>query len=273
MFLAAGIVLAIVAFVAVVAFGSPAGQNAPQPATVSTVVVAAQDIALGTAVSAEMLATEDRPVAEAADGYATTGAVLGTVTRQPIARGQMLRAVDFQTSGTGATSLVGTLRPGLRAIAVPLDEVTAVAYLIQPGDWVDVLIAVEDLDGLNPVVTAAPIVAGGDGAHDPYLLLDQYMNNTSVKVLVQNVQVLATQQASAQDTNNVRTTVPPPFLAVLAVSPQDAELIRFAQLDGRISLVLRSAGDQSATTVTTGGVTLYELVTKYGVLPPKPVTP
>lgn len=270
MFLAAGIALALVAFVAVLAFGSPAQQNAPQQASTVSVVVAAQDIALGTAVSAEMVTTEARPAADAVEGYQSADAVLGSIARQTITRGQMLRASYFQTQANGA-SIVGALRPGLRAIAVPLDEVTAVAYLVQPGDYVDVLIAVEDLDGLNPVVDT-PSATGADGPTEPYVLLDQFVNNTSVKVLVQNVQVLATQVADpTQDANSGRTTVPPAFLAVLAVNPQDAELIRFAQLDGHVSLVLRAPGDVSAGTVTTNGVTLYELVTKWGVLPPKPV--
>jgi pilus assembly protein CpaB len=270
-FLAAGIALAIVAFVAVLAFGSPAQQNSPPQVSNVSVVVAAQDIALGTAVSADLITTQERPAADAVDGFTSADSVLGSVTRQPVTRGQMLRASDFQ-SGTGGTSIVAALRPGLRAIAVPLDEVTAVAYLVQPGDYVDVLIAVEDLDGLNPVVKAvASPLPGSTAAPDPYVLLDQYLNNTSVKVLVQNVQVLATQVADPTEANGGRPSVAQAFLAVLAVSPQDAELIRFAQLDGHVSLVLRSPGDVSAGTVTTNGVTLYELVTKWGVLPPKPV--
>ena len=55
---------------------------------------------------------------------------------------------------------------GLRAIAVPLSEVDSVGALLQPGDWVDVLLSMEDLDGLNPVVvpnTARPLrPAAGD---------------------------------------------------------------------------------------------------------------
>lgn len=47
------------------------------------------------------------------------------------------------------------------------------------------------------------------------------------------------------------------------------------QLDGNISLVLRSPYDQAAAqTATSGvGVTLHKLVEKWGVLPPLPVLP
>jgi Flp pilus assembly protein CpaB len=63
------------------------------------------------------------------------------------------------------------------------------------------------------------------------------------------------------------------MIAVLAVTPQQAEVIRFAQLDGNVSLALRSPADFSTGDVTTSGVTLQHLVETYGVLPPAPVTP
>jgi Flp pilus assembly protein CpaB len=54
---------------------------------------------------------------------------------------------------------------------------------------------------------------------------------------------------------------------------QQAEVVRFAQLDGNISLVSRAPADAQAPTVDTTGVTLRELVDGYGVLPPAPVSP
>jgi len=48
-------------------------------------------------------------------------------------------------------------------------------------------------------------------------------------------------------------------IAVLAVTPQQAEVIRFAQLDGNVSLALRSPADFGAGQVSTSGITLQEL--------------
>ncbi len=46
--------------------------------------------------------------------------------------------------------LVQTVQPGMRAIAVPLSRVDSVGALLQPGDFVDVILTIEDLDQLNP---------------------------------------------------------------------------------------------------------------------------
>lgn len=63
------------------------------------------------------------------------------------------------------------------------------------------------------------------------------------------------------------------MIVVLAVTPQQAEVVRFAQMDGHVSLALRSPGDATAGDVSTSGITLGKLVEDYGVLPPVPVTP
>ena len=76
-----------------------------------------------------------------------------------------------------------------------------------------------------------------------------------------------------QSNNNQPVTQQPDVVVVLAVTPQQSEVVRFAQLDGNISLVLRAPGDNGAADTTTSGMTLKELVDNWGVLPPKPVTP
>ncbi|MDP8905852.1 MAG: Flp pilus assembly protein CpaB [Chloroflexota bacterium] len=276
LFLAAGVVLAMSSFVSVLAFSSPSSDSQlAAPETVS-VVVAGRDIRLGTRVAAEMLDTVERPTTDAVDTYRSIDEVVGSVVRRPVSAGQALQSRDFQNDA--GADIAAAVRPGLRAIAVPLDRVTAVAYLIEAGDYVDVMIALEDLDGLNPLVVANPRAYSpgeeGAGPADPFLLLDEYVNNTSVKVIVQNVQVLATELVTPDETSNSQqVTDEPSFVAVLAVTPQQAELVRFAQLDGHVSLMLRSPDDQAATDVVTGGVTLQRLVEEYGVLPPRPVLP
>jgi Flp pilus assembly protein CpaB len=283
LFLAAGVALALVAFVAVLAFGSQMG-NSPQaqPHTV-TVVVAAQDVGLGTALAAPMLATEDRPADQSVGTYGTVDELVGVVARRAIAHGEVVHASDFQTTGT-ATDITASLGGGKRGIALPLDKSSAVAYLVQPGDWVDVMIALENRDQTNPIVEPnprynAPVSGPGGTSTDttPYIQLNDYLNSTTVKVLVQNVQVLAVvQDQQTAPTNYVQpptSNTAPAFIAVLAVSPQQAELLRYAQLDGNVSLVLRSPADQGGADVATTGVTLHELVEKWGVLPPVPVVP
>jgi Flp pilus assembly protein CpaB len=161
-------------------------------------------------------------------------------------------------------------------MAVPLSRVDSVGMLLQPGDYVDVVLTMDDLDGLNPVVTEnTETPAGVGGVPAPYLSLDEYVNNTTVKVIVQNVQVLAAIPKDPPEASDGSQPVEtqPDVIAILAVQPQQVEVIRFAQRDGNISVVLRSPGDYAAGQVATTGITLSELVERWGVLPPAPVSP
>ena len=274
--LIAGVALAAVAFVAVLAFGNIGQTQAPPPPQDVNVVVAALDLPLGTELTADKLTTQTRTQAEASGTYQRPEELVGQVVRRAVPAGQTLTSADFET--TVNQQIAQSLQPGLRAIAVPLSSVDAVGELLQPGDRVDVLISMKDTDGLNPIVIPNPNAGQTtvDGAApDPYISIDAYLNNTTVKVVVQNVLVLAVQPRSTDPTN---ITAPasspvPDVVVVLAVSPQQTEIVRYGQLDGNISLVLRAPGDASAADVTTTGITLKWLVDHYGVLPPAPVTP
>jgi len=278
--LVVGVVLAVLAFAAVLAL-SGFGQQTPKATSAPdvAVVVAAADLPLGTQVTADKLTTTMMPPSEATGTYQDPAQVVGKVVRHAVSQGTVLTSDDFDT-GVSVPDLVNSLQPGLRAIAVTLSRVDSVDALLQPGDDVDVLISMEDADGLNPVVL--PNTSSGDGstetAANPYISLDDYVNNTSVKVVVQDVQVLAAVAAqpadnSANQGNSATATPQPDMVVLLAVTPQQAEVVRFAQLDGNISLVLRAPADAGAPAVDTTGITLRQLVDQYGVLPPAPVIP
>jgi pilus assembly protein CpaB len=276
--LVVGVALAALSFIAVLALGA-FGQKAPEttPPPDVSVVVAASDLPLGAQITADKLATTTKPQDQADGTFADPQQVVGMVIRRAVASGEVLTNDDFTTS-VSLPDLVRSLQPGLRAIAVPLSKVDSVGALLQPGDSVDVLISMEDGDGLNPIVEANPVSSPGLGGNtDPYISLDDYLNNTSVKVVVQNVQVLAAIAATPTDPSNViggaAPSPQPDMVVLLAVTPQQAEIVRFAQLDGNISLVLRSPADAGAQAVDTTGITLKQLVDTYGVLPPAPVTP
>jgi pilus assembly protein CpaB len=275
-----GVILAAVSFVVVLAFGS-FNQAPPPPAAPDVpVVVAATNINLGTAITAEMLSTVNRTAAESVGTFQYPEELVGQVARRVIGQGQALSNEDFQAN-VDVPELVRSLQPGLRALALPLSKVDSVGAILQAGDYVDVILSLEDLDALNPVVIPNPGFSGGtpttgEAPVEPYLTLDQYINNTSVKVIVQNVQVLAALPrvpTGEEGTGDVATLPEPDVTVILAVQPQQVEAIRFAQLDGRVSLVLRSPSDATAPAVETTGITLRQLVDQWGVLPPLPVTP
>jgi Flp pilus assembly protein CpaB len=109
---------------------------------------------------------------------------------------------------------------------------------------------------------------------NPYISIDEFLNSTTVKVVVQNIQVLASIIDSTEPTNIVaKASAPPEVVVVLAVTPQQSEVIRFAQVNGNVSLVMRSPADYASGDTPTTGITLKELIDRWGVLPPKPVAP
>lgn len=276
--LIAGVLLAAVAFVAVLAFGGLGSPTVDAPPADVNVVVAAVDLTLGTELTADKLTTQPRPQADASGTYQHPEELVGQIVRRAVPAGQALTASDFDT--TAVAQIAGSIQPGLVAIAIPLSKVDAVGALLQPGDRVDVLISMRDTDSLNPQVMPNPNYGhvSPDGTvvdTNPYISVDEFMNNTTVKVVVQNVQVLAVMARSNDPNNGVTPNgVPEPdVVVVLAVSPQQSEVVRFAQLDGNVSLLMRAPGDSGAPDTTTSGITLKELVDHWGVLPPKSVTP
>ena len=274
--LIAGVLLAAIAFVAVLAFGGMGTSPVVAPPADVNVVVAAVDLALGTELTADKLATQTRPQAEASGTYQRPEELVGHIVRRTVPAGQALTAGDFDS--TAQTQIAQAVQPGFRAIAVPLSTVDSVGALLQPGDRVDALISMTDTDALIPIVQPNPNAGQPtvDGTQpEPYILLDTYLNNTTVKIVVQNVQVLAVQPRLVEQTNEVQPNgVPAPdVVVILAVTPQQAEIVRYAELDGNISLILRAPGDAGAADATTTGITLRWLVDHYGVLPPATVTP
>ncbi len=280
MMLIVGVGLAAVSFVAVLALGAFNNQAPAQPQDV-TVVVAASDIPLGTQISADKLTTAMRPAAESEETYSHPEDLVGRVVRTNVLTGQVLAPSDFETTAAVPDMAAG-LRPGMRAIAVPVVSSESIGALLQPGDYVDVILSLEELDGINPVAVPNPGagIPSSDGTVvPPYTLIDDVVNNTTVKVVVQNVQVLASVPTSGVTTEDEENSdeAPPPegtpdLMVMLAVTPQQAEVVRFAQLDGNISMVLRAPADYAAGDVSTSGITLRELVDNWGVLPPQPVT-
>lgn len=132
----------------------PAGEtDEPTPtATPQTVIVVAiQDIPRGIVITPDMVA--DKPVpAEFAPTSAFTSVddVIGLIAATDIVREEVLLArklvQDFNSLGSVGSAAAAVLEPGRVAIAVPMDRLTSVAYAIQPGDHVDIIISMLFVD-------------------------------------------------------------------------------------------------------------------------------
>jgi hypothetical protein len=128
---------------------------------------------------------------------------------------------------------------------------------------------------LNPTDNSIGTVAG--------------LNGTSVKLLLEGMQVLCRQlppvaapangqQTQGQTNTNGQTTTSlngQQEIVILGVTPTQAEVIKFSQLDGSISLVLRSQADFQRDPATgavippppsgSEGITLKKLTTDFAV--------
>ncbi len=282
-----GVILAVAAFAGIIWWGGQGGGSkagGPQAtiATTTKVVQAAVDIPLGTQITAQQLTLATVPVASAPLGaYSDPNQLVGQVTRQSITKGDTLTTASFITANTAQGNQVEkALKAGYRAISVRVDQDSGVGTLIQPGDRVDMVLGLliqEYVAGANPSQLPQAVPGG------PQL---------SVKDVLQNLQVLATltpppastTQNGQQATGSAAPTAGAAvgltgqqMIVILAVTAQQAEVIKFAQAQAAgtggtasspISLILRAPADASAPPDKTSGVVLKTMIDQYGVLPP-----
>ena len=272
-----GVFLAVVAFIGIIFLSNGSGGGDIRPPTTGPVVVASADIPLSTRIRADQVTTKTVDLtAITAGAFTDTSQVIGKIVREPVATGAQITSTTL--SGGESGSILDIQVPaGQRAIAVQVDQVTGVGTVIKTGDYVDMIIGL----GADkfPVITVNPA--------DNSVTVVSGINSTSTKLLLQGMQVLGTllppTAQSASGTTDQGTTTSlngQQQIVILAVTPQQSEVIKFAQLDSSISLILRSADDfidpvtgEAITPLAneTTGVILKTLVDTYGVLPPEVV--
>ena len=279
-----GIFLAAAAFVLIVLSlnknGTGSGTTPPAPTTVN-VVVATADIALGSKITQDDVTTKALPVDQKPVGsYSDVALVIGQTARASVSSGQLITPDVFSGSSGFITNV--EVPAGFVAIAVQVDQVTGVGTLIKAGDYVDVTVG-ETGGQKVPVNEWQTVIPPSSYAKVPE---DTY-NSTSVKTLIQGLQVLGTLLPPPTGNTTGGAQASPGVnlngqqeIVVLAVTQQQAEIIKFAQVDAAsISLLLRSAADcqdengnpAPCASATTTGVTLRILVDTFGVVPPQVV--
>lgn len=195
-------------------------QAAPAPSSTmptQSVVVAAADLQLGTALSKDDLKVVQFPQGAAPDGsFQQTAELLGRGLIVPMVKNEPVLAAKLASKEAGA-GLPPVIPEGMRAVSVRVNEVVGVAGYVLPGNRVDV------------VATATPTDKRAD---------------TTSKVVLSNVQVLTagTRMEQNQDENKpVQVTV-----VTLLVNPEQAERLALASTEGKIQLALRNPLDTSA---------------------------
>jgi Flp pilus assembly protein CpaB len=208
------------------------------------------------------------------DAFGDVSQVIGKVARENVITGGAVTARTL--AGTSGVVTQITCPPGKRCISVQMDQVTGVGTLINTGDYVDMVVGFQSdkfpVITLNPVDDSFTVVSG--------------INSTSVKAMIQGLQVMGTllppapAAAEGAEGEPGTTLTGQQQIVILAAEAQQVEVIKFAQLEGSMSLVLRSPEDfidpatgepfpNGPVPDATTGVILKLLVDTYGVLPPE----
>jgi pilus assembly protein CpaB len=265
--LLAGVFLAALTFIVIILLlgntgGTGTGGGAqPSAATTRQVVVAAQDIPLGTVVTAPMVTTTTVAItAVNAGAFQEPSQAIGGKNTVAITAGQQVTVSQFGNP----TTIHPDPGAGKRAFSITVNQSTGAGNLVQVGDYVDVLI--------SESISAVQKNSDGTVSAIPEL------NPLTVKMplLVENIQVIGViDEPVAVPANGQPAASAAPAISeakkllILAVTPQQAEVLLFARTSGTIDVVYRSANDTDS--VTTDGVILKTLIDKYGVLPPNVV--
>ena len=204
--------------------------SASKPIATTRVIAAAKDLKIGTVLDARDLTTVQLV------GSASTGAILdaksaiGRGVISDIYTGEPIVESRLAPKGSGG-GLAATIKPGMRACAVRVDEVVGVAGFVTPGMHVDVL------------VSGVPPSAQGS-------------QNSEVRTILQNLEVLSAGTDIQKDAEGKPQQVQ---VVNLLVTPEQAQVLSLAATQMHIQLVLRNPLDTKVATVpTTAMMNLFE---------------
>ena len=159
---------------------------------------------------------KEAPTADLADYVANTE------LRQPVEEGDLLLYRHFDASTD--QGVLPEIPPGMKAISIPVTQISSVSYFVQPGDVVDVM----------GTFTGAMLSAENQS--------NEAMADISTRPILQAVRVLA---VGEQYRPGSRQIVEPYASVTLLVTMEEAAKVIFAQdfYAVRLTLVLRGEGD------------------------------
>jgi pilus assembly protein CpaB len=205
------------------------------------IVVAANDIPVGSKLDPNSVkvirwARDSVPMGAFTDPNAVAGSFAKNafVANEPVVAAKLF--MGQMTSG-----VMPLLIPaGMRAMSMPVDEVSDIAGFVAPHTRVDILVAVA---GTGP----------GEASFS--------------RIVLQNIEVLAV----AQEIEHVKDQPEVVKVVTLLVTPTDAEKLTLASREGLLRLAMRNYSD--AKIVATRGIGLTDLLHEGGGAPPASTLP
>jgi pilus assembly protein CpaB len=193
--------------------------STPSPKQATTkVLVASRNLTVGALVREVDLREQDWSGPVPQNAILKKEDIVGRGVVVPVFQGEPFVESRLAPRGAGA-GLAAMIPPGMRAVAVRVNEVVGVAGFVVPGMRVDVLIS-------------------GTPPNSPPEL------GTLSKTLLQNIEVLSAGQNIQKDAEGKPISVP---VVNLLVSPEQAEILSLASNETRIQLILRNPLDTETT--------------------------
>lgn len=218
-------VISIIAAIITVAFVGYYLQRVEDSKPVETTVIeAATDIAEGTQITAEMLATAnvyENDLLPSALNNAED--IVGQYAASKIVAGSQIASsmLSDQKASASASSFSYKIPVGMRTVTLTTSQTTSVAGMLQVGDHVDILATYTEEDGENSKTVTKYIA-----------------EDVEIAALDQTV-VRNTEDASGDD-NTSSTDTTTATTVTMFVSPELAQAIVWESQNGNIVLTLRS---------------------------------
>lgn len=179
-------------------------------------VVAKAGMEKGSVISPENVAVRKVPKEWAHSGAITPeqfGRAEGSVLAYPASAGEPV--IWSQLEGQRMPTFSARLAQGRRAVTVPVDEISSLSGMVEPGDLIDMVVSVKK-DNRNFTFT-----------------------------LLQSVTVLATGTKASQDDNDPDGRGRQFTTITLDTTPEDAKRVIAAREVGRVTALLRAPNDAS----------------------------
>jgi pilus assembly protein CpaB len=174
-------------------------------------------------------------------GTRTAESFAGWVARDPFAAGEPISDAKIVSPGSRGF-LAAVLRPGMRAISVPVTATSGISGFVFPGDEVDILIT-HQLTGHN------------EGEHK------------AAETVLHDVRVIGIDQKLDSKTGEALVA----HTATFEVTPKQSEMIAVAAEIGKLSLSLRSLAAASSEKSPTGDAQgTFTMDSEVSQLVPKP---
>lgn len=193
-------------------------QTTKAAAATTQIVLASRDLEVGAVLKEQDVTLADWPGSPPVGASNKPQDIIGRGVITPIYAKEPVIDSRLAPKGAGG-GLASLIPPGMRAVAVRVNEVVGVAGFVTPGMRVDVLIS-----GNRP---------GGDGNL-----------GTLTRTLLQNLEVLSAGQDIKKDAEGKPIAVQ---VVNLLVTPEQAEQLSLATSQTTVQLILRNPLDRETT--------------------------